>query len=252
MGRGGDPSNEGVTTPPKLLKLFPLNAVLFPGASLNLHVYEPRYMEMMSECLAKGEAFGVALIQAGEEAGDPEVVPHNVGTIANIVDITPLEHGRIFVATVGDRRFRIERIVSRDPYLLAEVTYLDDDAYNEIALIELDAETRAKYREYRRLLVAFSVYNNELELPSDGSEASFLVADALQVADSVKQRLLELTDLRERFNLELSILRRLLPQLESMIERRREIQLRREKESPIDAAFRSDQERYFGKYFSVN
>jgi Lon protease-like protein len=234
-----------MTTPSRRLKLFPLNAVLFPGASLNLHVYEPRYMEMMSECLAEGEAFGVALIQAGED-------PYNIGTTANIVDITPLEHGRIFVATMGDRRFRIERIVSRDPYILAEVTNLDDDAYNELSLIELDAETRAKYREYRRLLVAFSVYNGEIELPSDGSEASFLVADALQVSDSVKQRLLELTDLRERFTLELSILRRLLPQLESMIERRREIQLRRETESPIDAAFRSDQERYFGKYFSVN
>jgi len=68
----------------------------------------------------------------------------------------------------------------------------------------------------------------------------------------VKQRLLELTDVRERFVTELGILRRLVPQLESMIERRREIQLRREEQSPVDAAFRSDQEKYFGKYFSVN
>jgi Lon protease-like protein len=236
----------------KLLRLFPLSTVLFPGASLNLHVFEPRYMEMMSECLAEGEAFGIVLIQEGAEAGDPDVVSYEVGTVATIVDITPLEHGRIFVSTIGERRFRIVRTVSRDPYILAEVEYFEDGSYNEMHIIELEAEVRAKYREYRRLLVAFSVFSNESDLPCDAAEASFLIADALQVADSVKQRLLELVEVRERFDMELSILRRLVPQLESMIDRRREIQLRREEQSPADAMFRSDQEKYFGKYFSVN
>jgi hypothetical protein len=55
------------------LRLFPLNTVLFPGAVLNLHVFEPRYKQMISECLEGGEAFGVCLIREGDEAGDPDV-----------------------------------------------------------------------------------------------------------------------------------------------------------------------------------
>ena len=236
----------------KLLRLFPLSTVLFPGAPLNLHVFEPRYMEMMSECLAEGEAFGVVLTHDGDESGDPEVDPYEIGTMAHIIDITPLDQGRLFVATIGGDRFRVDRIVSRDPYLIGEITMLSDGSFDEVQLLELEYEVREKYKQYRRLLVAFSVYNNEIELPTNSTEASFLVADALQVADSVKQRLLEQLDTRERFVTELGILRRLIPQLESMIDRRREIQLRREAESPVDAAFRSDQEKYFGKYFSVN
>lgn len=237
---------------PKLLRLFPLGTVLFPGAPLNLHVFEPRYMDMMSECLSEGEAFGVVLIREGDEAGDADVLPHDVGTIANIVDITPLDQGRLFVATVGAQRFRLNRIVSREPHLVGEITLIKDDTFDEVQLVELEYEVREKYRDYRRLLVAFSVYNGETELPTDSAAASFIVADALQIADVVKQRLLEQTDTRERFVTELGILRRLVPQLESMIERRREIQIRREQQSPMDAAFRSDQEKYFGKYFSVN
>ncbi len=236
----------------QILRLFPLSTVLFPGGPLNLHVFEPRYMEMMSECLAEGESFGVVLIREGFEAGDPDAVPYDVGTVADIVDITPLDQGRLFVSTLGAERFRLERIISREPYLLAEVSSFDDDPYDAIRIVELECEVREKYREYRRLLIAFSVYGQEHELPSDTVEASFIVADTLQVADTVKQRLLEQTDTRERLVTELGILRRLVPQLEAMIERRHEIQLRREAESPLGAAFRSDQEKYFGKYFSVN
>ena len=90
------------------LRLFPLNTVLFPGAVLNLHVFEPRYRQMIAECLAGNEAFGVVLIREGQEAGDPEVTPHDIGTTAEIDDVTPLPAGRYYISTVGRRRFRIE------------------------------------------------------------------------------------------------------------------------------------------------
>ena len=102
------------------LRLFPLNAVLFPGAALNLHVFEPRYKQMIGECLEAGESFGVVLIREGNEAGDPSVEPHQVGSIAEIVEVTPLPFGRFYVSTVGKERFRIRKIVSRDPYLTVE------------------------------------------------------------------------------------------------------------------------------------
>src|SRR6202035_1120697 len=109
------------------LRLFPLNTVLFPGAVLNLHVFEERYRRMIAECLDTNEAFGVVLIRDGQEAGDPDAMPHEVGTTAEISEVTPLPAGRYYTSTPGGRRSRIERIVSREPYLTAEVQFLDDE-----------------------------------------------------------------------------------------------------------------------------
>src|SRR5690348_12111925 len=79
------------------LRLFPLNAVLFPGAVLNLHVFEPRYKQMIGECLETGEGFGVVLIREGQEAGDPSVEPHQIGSLAEITEVTQLPFGRYYV-----------------------------------------------------------------------------------------------------------------------------------------------------------
>src|SRR5581483_3931480 len=85
--RPGAPFSE-VNPPARAsLRLFPLNTVLFPGAVLNLHVFEERYRRLIAECLDTGEAFGVVLLREGEEAGDPDAVPHDVGTTAEIAEV---------------------------------------------------------------------------------------------------------------------------------------------------------------------
>jgi Lon protease-like protein len=234
------------------LRVFPLNTVLFPGAVLNLHVFEPRYKQMISECLADGEPFGVALIRDGDEAGDPNVVPHDVGTTAAIGNATPLEHGRYYVNTVGQRRFRIERVIAREPYLLADVSYLSEDpGDNNAATLALVDEVRDVFGEYLRLLVEFSGMRAEVDFPPDPIDASFLIGDALQVADSMKQRLLELSSTEQRLAVELEFLRRLLPQLRALLERRRSVPEREAPEQPLDP-YRASQERFFGKHFSSN
>jgi Lon protease-like protein len=234
------------------LRLFPLNTVLFPGAVLNLHVFEPRYRQMIAECLAGGEVFGVCLIREGDEAGDPAVMPHEVGTTAEIGDVTPLENGKYYINTVGRRRFRIDQIVSREPYITVDVTYLsEDEAGDPASLDALLDEIRAVFREYLRLLVEFSGMQAELELPTDPIDASFLIGDALQVADSMKQRLLELCSTEQRLVVELGFLRRLLPQLRSLLQRKRETPPAERTAAP-GGQFRTDQERFFGKHFSLN
>ena len=194
----------------QLLRLFPLNTVLFPGAALNLHVFEPRYKQMISECLDGGEPFGVCLIREGKEAGDSAVDPYEVGTTAEIGDVMPLPLGRFYLSTVGKRRFRIKNVVSREPYLLCEVEYLEDEEPPD-AVRGLSDELRAEFREYLRLLVAYSGARIEVELPVDAGPASFTIGNALQVADSIKQRLLEICNLEQRLRIELDFLRRLLP-----------------------------------------
>jgi Lon protease-like protein len=234
------------------LRLFPLNAVLFPGAALNLHVFEPRYKQMIGECLEAGEPFGVVLIREGKEAGDPSVEPHQIGSIAEIVEVTPLPFGRFYLSTLGRERFRIRRIVSRDPYLIVEVETLEeprDEDPGELA--DLDERMRAAFLEYVELLAQFTGESPSVDLPADPAGVSYSIAAALQIADTVKQRLLEINSTKQRLTMELGFLRRLLPQMRELLEQReQERQARAERGE--DDAYRNDQERYFGKYFSVN
>jgi hypothetical protein len=77
------------------------------------------------------------------------------------------------------------------------------------------------------------------------------VGDALQIADTIKQRLLEIESTKQRLSLELGFLRRLLPQLRKIVEKR-EAEMQARKERGESEPHRGEQERYFGKYFSVN
>ena len=234
------------------LRLFPLNTVLFPGAVLNLHVFEERYRRLIAECLDASEAFGVVLIRDGQEAGDPDVTPHEIGTTAEISEVTPLPAGRYYISTTGGRRFRIERIVSRDPYLMADVEFLDDEGDDADARAsELAHRVLNDFREYVRLLVAFSGSANDVNLPHDPVEASYVVGDALQVADALKQRLLELRSAEARLAAELGFLRRLLPQLRSLLERKKKQESVVRDDAP-GGEFRTHQEQFFGKHFSLN
>jgi hypothetical protein len=234
------------------LRLFPLNTVLFPGAVLNLHVFEERYRKMIAECLDTGEAFGVVLIRDGEEAGDPDAVPHDVGTTAEISEVTPLPAGRYYISTTGGRRFRIEQIVSRDPYLTAEVRFLDEGGDDEDARAsELTHRVLGEFREYVRLLVAFSGNAGNVDVPHDPVDASYAVGDALQVADALKQRLLEARNAEARLATELGFLRRLLPQLRALLERKK-AQEKVVRDDGPGGELRTHQEKFFGKHFSLN
>lgn len=235
------------------LRLFPLNTVLFPGAVLNLHVFEERYRRMIAECLDTGEAFGVVLVREGAEVGDPEAVPHDVGTTAEISEVTPLPAGRYYLSTVGGRRFRIERIVSREPYLTADVRFLEeqDDADADARASELTHRVLGEFREYVRLLVAFSGNTGHVEVPHDPVDASYAVGDALQVADALKQRLLEARNAETRLATELGFLRRLLPQLRALLERKK-AQEKIVRDDAPGGELRSHQEKFFGKHFSLN
>ncbi len=234
------------------LRLFPLNAVLFPGAVLNLHIFEPRYKQLINECLESGEGFGVALIAEGAEAGDPNVQPHDIGSVAEIVDVQPLPFGRYFISTIGRERFRIEQIVSREPYLVVDVETVEEDDADDDEADDLLLAVRDLFEQYLDIIVEFSGQETSVELPSDAQGTSFLIGDSLQVAEAVKQRLLELNDTKTRLRAERDFLERLLPQLRRLLERRREELARRADSGEEEDTFRAAQEKYFGKAFSQN
>lgn len=232
------------------LRLFPLNTVLFPGAALNLHVFEPRYRQMIEECVRTNEDFGVVLIAQGAEAGDPNVRPHDAGTVAEIVQITILPFERYYLETVGRTRFRIVQILDREPYLLAEVeTFEDASPGDGDALVPTVSAVRDLFGEYQTLLAEFSGEEALPEIPDGACAISYAVAEGLQVSAAVKQHLLEIDDVARRLDAERSLLERVLPQLRGLLERRRKRLLTGR---PIDRAERGKQERFFGKFFSTN
>lgn len=253
-GAGAVPAGQEAGSPmgtASRLRLFPLNAVLFPGAALNLHVFEPRYRQLIAECVESGEDFGVVLIREGNETGDTAVEPHEIGCIARIGEVTPLPFDRYYVATVGSQRFRIRRIVSREPFITVEAEILEERESEELAANGIRDRVFEEFIRYAQLLCDLSGQPSSVELPSDACEASFAVGDSLQVADSIKQKLLEMNSTKARLTAELAILRRLLPQMRALLQRRNgERKIRRERGQSEER--RNDQERYFGKYFSPN
>src|SRR5690606_41265145 len=96
------------------LPLFPLNTVLFPGMTLPLHIFEPRYRVMIKRCLKLNRPFGVVLIRVGNEVGG-SAVPHDIGTSAYITHAQPLDNVRINIQTLGYKRFRLVTIEQDKP-----------------------------------------------------------------------------------------------------------------------------------------
>ena len=107
------------------LPLFPLQTVLFPKGTLPLQIFEERYRLMLEHCLNADSKFGVVLIKRGLEVGGPATT-YNIGTVARIVQVSPVREGRIFVSVYGMERFEISRVTQMEPYMEAQIETLPD------------------------------------------------------------------------------------------------------------------------------
>jgi Lon protease-like protein len=135
------------------LPLFPLNTVLLPGVALPLHIFEERYRLMIGRCLERREPFGVVLIRQGQETGSGEIRLADVGTVARIRQASRYADGRMDLVTVGIRRFRIDTLhAGREPYLLGEVTVLDEPFGSAEDLAQLSQRVGRNFLRYLELL----------------------------------------------------------------------------------------------------
>ena len=187
-----------MATDPTTFPMFPLGSVLFPGGVLPLHVFEPRYVEMINDVLDGDQQFGVVLIERGSEVGGGDV-RFDVGTVARLARIGALDDDRLFVVAVGAGRFRVSRWLSDDPYPQAEVVPLDDPTGNG-SLAELVAENRKLLRRVLALAseLGSSVGDVDPELPADPVAASWELCAAAPVEQLDRQRLLEIDDPAQR------------------------------------------------------
>lgn len=106
--------------------MFPLSTVLFPGALLPLHVFEPRYRTMLAECLrTEPHEFGVVLITRGSEVGGGDE-RSDLGTVARIEALSRSDDGRYALLARGTTRVRVRRWLADDPFPQAMVDELDE------------------------------------------------------------------------------------------------------------------------------
>lgn len=190
------------------LPLFPLGTVLFPGIPLPLHVFEPRYRALVTDLMAGPEprVFGVVAIKEGHEVGADAVRSlYDVGCVAVVRRVEAVPDGRFAVMTTGSRRFRFTDVNESRPYLRARVELLDEPA-GDAGAVERSAESvRRAFADYRNALGATDPV---VDLPSDPTVLSYLVAATMVVSLPERQQLLESADTQHRLAHEAQLLTR--------------------------------------------
>ena len=184
---------------PSLIPLFPLDVVLFPGTPLPLHIFEPRYKEMIGECLAQQRAFGV--VRALEE-GLAEV-----GCTAEIVTVVKeYPDGRLDIVTEGRKRFELMGVNQERSFLQADVLMIDD----EPEAPPQEAATRAIQLHSELLAIAGATQDLAA---ADPSVLSFYLAGSLPLDLDFKQKLLALRSESERLSLLIAYFETIIPNL---------------------------------------
>lgn len=193
------------------LPIFPLPLVLFPGAPLPLHIFEPRYRQMLADCLSDDARFGIVYTPADEprppERGD-------VGCVASVETSAMLADGRSNIIVSGEARFTIERVTdSGTPYYVAEVAVFHDAADPAPGLAALTERVRSLFTRVTGAARALADERGDLPpLPEEPGELSFAIASMIDLEIPTRRRLLASRSPSER-------LRALEPLLEPALRR---------------------------------
>jgi Lon protease-like protein len=199
------------------LRLFPLSqVVLFPGMILPLQVFEPRYRQLVAECLQDSEPFGVVLIREGVEVGGP-AVPHEVGTTARIRSASLGIDGMLHIEAVGERRFRVLELHDDRAYLWADVEY-PIDAATDVPLAVVEEAREGLLRMQRLRATAAGEFERAPAVPEDPGAVADAVASLVTAPTEEMQRVLETFDPHARLQAALPRLEELLSETERIAE----------------------------------
>jgi Lon protease-like protein len=184
------------------LAIFPLDVVLFPGALLPLHIFEPRYRQMLADCVERQQPFG--LVQPAPDGERPP--PGAIGALAQLQHHEPLPDGRSHILVQGSGRFRLTRYLESDRlYAVGEPAPLADLPDSLPAPEVIDELTRLGELYRQAAAILHDVEPGVAAWAEDSELLSFQVAAELELSRSTQWRLLtlELTDQRMALLLEL-------------------------------------------------
>jgi Lon protease-like protein len=172
------------------IALFPLHTVLFPGGPLPLRIFEARYIDMVRRSLRTQSAFGIVLMEGGDEAGAAAATA-TIGTSARIADFYSLPDGLLGVTCMGVRKFRLRgRRVQSDGLNVGEVDWLAAEPD-----IELPGEYQHLGQLLRKVLPELGdFYEGVAKRFDDCAWVGYRLAEILPLSLSDKQYCLELDD----------------------------------------------------------
>ena len=189
----------------ELLPLFPLDVVLFPGMALPLHIFEPRYKELIGECLEHDAPFGV--VRAVEDGLT------QIGCSAEVVTVVKkYDDGRMDIVTRGLRRFEIVELNQDRSFLQADVTFLTDgpDASSE--------EKKKAFDLHHTLLLMAASGQTIPTLDPPDEFLSFYLISQLPVDLDFKQTILAMPTEAKRLSTLVEYYEAIIPKLQKMMQ----------------------------------
>ena len=190
------------------LPLFPLPLVLFPGAPIPLHVFEPRYRQMVAHCVEGDGRFGL-LYHDPDRHGPFEMEPDRVGCVARILKLQPLPGGRSLILCRGEERFRIDDgIESGTAYHEVLAGPYEDVKTEETR--EILPRRRRSISLFYRVLEEVVHYRDVFPEIDPDVETAFQIAQAIRTDPAWQQELLESRRERDRLVLLDDLLRRVI------------------------------------------
>lgn len=182
-----------------LLPIFPLELVLLPGVPLPLHIYEPRYKEMIAECLEQKKPFGVVRASSDGVA--------DIGCTAEIMSVTKkYDDGRMDILTRGVERFEVIHVNDERSFLQAEIAVVEDEPSKPAA--QMVTQAVRLHTEIVKLAGAEPSGPNE-----HTGNLSFLLAGSLPLDLDFKQNLLSTLSEAKRLEAVIGYLVAVLPGL---------------------------------------
>ena len=201
------------------LPVFPLDIVLFPGTPQLLHIFEPRYRQMLADCLEGNRRFGISYVKREEGDDDRDPAPGEIGCCAVIHESRLLPDGRSNILVVGAERYVLQELLRTNlPYLVGRVETIEDEDPDAPQLDELAAQVRTHFSKFVAGMRTLSDHP-PFTLPLEDSPAaiSFQVAGALEFDADIKQDLLRGRSTLLRLETLLRVLRPLNEELEQRV-----------------------------------
>lgn len=197
------------------LAIFPLPIVLLPGMLVPLHIFEPRYRQMLRDCLDGYRLFGVTYHP--DSTVGVLVIPlvGSIGCAAHIMSVVPLEDDRSNILTAGLCRYKILEYLRQDPYLVAHIEFFEDEpSQSDVPADLVQSVTELFGRFLRAVRTLRDAPMARQVLPEPLEQLSFTIASAVLTETEDQLEVLQMRSTEQRFQYLESQLMNIIHELE--------------------------------------
>lgn len=197
------------------LPIFPLGVVLYPGTALPLHLFEPRYRQMLTDVRAGDSRFGILTAMPGVDERD---LPRGrMGCVAEVTDVEMMPDGRSNIVVRGRERFSLEAFVESDaPYHVATVVEVPD--VSTASPVALAVASDDVVQHFKQVVKAVHAINGEKgpvpTLPDDPAQLAWSIGAMIDLDLDSRYKLLAERDPAARLSAIDAVLRKAIPELE--------------------------------------